>query len=508
MDPSTSGLEMGMAGMNLLASNNSSNSNKNSSIKSRSPIPNSGDSVDSIHSIRTASSNPTDNLASGNSMNRPPGITGFSVPPIGKPGHAKSASNSSTAHTVTLTPTSSVDGGPPNDLYNGVGGRGQSSPSADHLPGINTLGSFDTDEMARDGLKGLQALRERAQSSPGPSSSSNSGTNASFATSPREFSATARGFIPQSQQQGRPRLISKDGARSVSLGGSRPPLAGSSGIAPHAVEGMAFQSTGSKSRDASPPPNAGVISRPDTQFSAYGSGTDSIDSSLRRALSNEAVGDYSSYNAHRQGSQGSDHLSNAFGQATLNNQQRGSNPGQIPGLQGQGGLYPNHDGSQPQPGLRSLSGADYYHEANYEAGFIPHRANAGLEGDYAMQQHQDMGYHAHGHHQQYQQRRHQRSMSMQHSSYGDGDSSQLMYGMHHRRGSLGMHAPPVQQRRSSDFGAGIGDNTIYEQRERVGNAGYHRPERLVSPSYVPTNANTEVKTDILVISAALLLLQY
>jgi len=482
----TAGLELGMTGMNLLSSN-SKNSN-NSNIKTRSPIPNSGDSVQSIHSAGTTTSNQTDNFSSGGNMNRPPGLAGLSVPPIGKLGHAKSSSNSSTTQTATLTPTSSVDGGASNDLYIGIGGRAQSSPSSgDHLPGISNLGSFDTDDSAHDGLMGLHALRDRAQSSPGPTSSTGSGANG-YATSPREFSATARGFVPQSQQQGRPRLMSKD-SRSVS-GSSRPPLAGGSGIAPHSVEGMGFQSTGNRGRNASPPPNAGVISRPDTHFSAYGGAgnvNDSFDSSLRKALSNESIGgtgDFNNYSGHRQGGQANDHFSSSFGQASLNNQQRGGLPGQIPGLHGQGSLYPSHHGSQPQHGLRSLSGADYYHEANYEAGFIPHRANAGLEGDYTMQQHQDLGYHsAHGQQHQYQHHRpHRRSLSMQHSSYSDSDGGgggQVMYGMHQRRGSLGMHdGHGHSPRRSSDFGPGIGDNTMYEQRERVGNTNYHRQERL------------------------------
>ena len=449
-------------------------------------MPNSGDSVQSIHSTGTAGSLQNDSFASASNMNRPPGLGGLSVVPlIGKPGHAKSSSNSSTAHTATLTPTSSVDGGASNELYVGIGGRGQSSPSSsgDHLPGIHTLGSFETDDG--DGLMGLQALRERAQSSPGPSSNSGILANAGYATSPREFSANARGFVPQSQQQGRPRLISKDGARSVG-GSSRPPLAGGSA---HIGEGMGFQSTGNRSRDASPPPNAGVISRPDSQFSGYGGGNvnDSFDSSLHRALSNEAVGDYNSYSGNRQSN---DHISNAFGQGGLSNQQRGGLQGQIPGLHGQSGLYPNHHGSQSQPGLRSSSGTDYYHEANYEAGFIPHRSNVGPEAEYSMQQHQDLGYH-HGHQQQYQPREsHRRSMSMQHSQYNDSDNSQGMYGMHQRQSSLGRHDGPMQ-RRKSDFGVGgsVGDNTIYEQRDRLGSNSYHRQERLISPAHSPMHSS-------------------
>jgi len=453
----TSGLELGMAGMSLLSSNSGS-INKN--IKSRSPVPNSGDSVQSIHSTGTAGSILNDSLASGSNMNKPPGLAGLSVPPIGKPGHAKTSSNSSTAHTATLTPTSSVDG--TSDLYAGSGGRGQSSPSSADLPGIQNLPSFE-DDGAPDGLMGLQALRERTQSSPGPSSKNNSLANAGYTSSPREFSANARGFVPQSQQQGRPRLISKDGIRSVS-GSSRPPLAGGPA---NAIDGMGFQSSGNRSRDASPPPNAGVISRPDSQFS--------FESSLHRALSSDAVGAYSRYGGHGQGGQISDNLNSTFG---LSNQR-------ITGLHGQGGLYQNHHNPQSQPSLRSLSGPDYYHEANLEAGFIPHRANA--ESDYSMQQH-ELGYH-HGHQQQYQRGPHRRSMSMQHNSpYSDGDSSG-MYGMHQRQSSLGRHDGPMQ-RRKSDFGVSgsVGENTIYE-RERLGNNSYHRQERLVSPAHSPMHSS-------------------
>ncbi len=472
----TSGLELGMAGMSLLSS--SSSNNQNSKIKSRSPVPNSGDSVQSILSTGTAGSI-NDSFASGANMNRPPGLAGLSVPPIGKPGHAKSASNASTAHTTTLTPTSSIDGGA-NDLYAGIGGRGQSSPSStDHIPGIHTLGgSFDKDEGAHDGLMGLSALRERSQSSPGPTSNSNSLANAGYASSPREFSANARGFVPQSQQQGRPRLVSKDGARSVS-GSSRPPLAGGPA---NVIDGMGFQSSGNRSRDASPPPNAGVISRPDSQFSGYGIGNnnDSFESSLHRALSSDAVGAYNSYGGHRQGSQ-SDNLNSTFAPSGLSNQR-------IPGLHGQGGLYQNHHNPQSQPSLRSLSGqTDYYHEANFEAGFMPHRANSGPESEYSMQQPHDLGYH-HGHQQQYQSRGpHRRSMSMQHNPpYSDSDSSQGMYGMHQRQSSLGRH-DGAMQRRKSDFGVGgsVGENTIYER----GGNNYHRQDRLVSPAHSPMHSS-------------------
>ena len=401
-------------------------------------------------------------------MSRPPGMSSLPllVPPIGKSGHSKSSSNSSTAHTATLTPTSSIDGGASNDLYVGPGGaRSQNSPSSsgDHLPGITNLGSFDTDDGAHDGLMGLQALRERAQSSPGPP--------------PREFSANARGFVP-----GRPRLPSKDSGRSISVGSTRPPLAGGSAIAPHTVEGMGFQSTGNRSRGASPPPNAGVISRPDSQFLGYGNGGNPSDNSfdsmtLRRALSNDTFGaDYNNYGGPRQGN---DHLNNSFSQVSLNNQIRGGPSGHVPGL------YQ----SQSQ---RSLTGGpEYYHEANYEAGFIPHRANANVDADYAMQQqhHQDMNYHSYGpggH--QFQQPRgpHRRSLSLQHNSYSDNDlagqGSQGVYGMHHRRGSLPHDGQ--MQRRGAEF------DRDFDQRERLGNTSYHRHDnRMVSPAHSPMQSS-------------------
>jgi len=495
-----SGLELGMSGMNLVSSSKDNNN------MSRSPIPNSGDSV---HSVGTAASsnNQNDSFATASSCgnmggtNRPPGLGLSPVPVIGKPGHAKSSSNSSTAHTATLTPTSSVDGGASNEL------------SRDHhLPGINNLGSFDTDDGNHDGLLGLQALRERAQSSPGPTTTtSNNAVSAAtgYSTSPRDFtggSISRGGLLPQPS---RPRLTSKDNMRSVG-GSSRPPLAGGSALSPHTVDGgssgaIGFpQPTGgNRSRGASPPPNAGVISRPETQYSVYGGsggggssvGGESLDSTLRRALSNESIGTESSnYNSHRQ--QGTDHINSTFSQAPLNSQQRGGTG--VPGFHGQG-IYQSHQRSQSHSGpIRSMTGSDYYHEANFEAGFIPHRANAsipsGLETDYTMQQQQqqDVRYHSQGaggsgggggYQSQYHPR-HGRSMSMQHSPYSD--EGQDMYGGgHQRRGSFG-HQDGMTQRRDAEYCGG--DGRLYE-RERVGNTSYHRQERFVSPSNSPMQSS-------------------
>jgi len=495
----SSGLEIGMAGMNF-ESSNISNNNTNTS---RSPIPNSGDSVHSFLSVGTAASNQGDSFPAGASSgnnNRPPGlIAGLLVPPIGKPGHTKSASNSSTAHTATLTPTSSIDGGAPHDLY-AVGGRQTHSPSAsEHLPGIHNLGSFDTDDGTHDGLLGLQALRERAGSSTGPTISSTGGGNSSFSSSTREFvpACVQRGVIPS--QQTRPRTITKDNSSRSVTRSSRPPLAGGSALSPHTVDGFGFSTPGSRSREASPPPNAGVISRPESQYSSsYGSGggSESFDIPLRRALSNESLGttDHSnSYGSHHREGSNDSHLNSSFSQPQLNIQQRvGGSGGNGPSLHGQG-LFQSHHSTQSQPGPpRSLAGPDYYHEANYEAGFIPHRANippSNAEADYNMQQHQqqqqhDMRQSSHGGGQsQYQPGpRHGRSMSMQHSPYTD-EGQDMGYGVQ-RRGSLGGHHDgQIQQPRDFVGGAGGGGGRLYNERERVGNPNYHRQaERYGSPA--------------------------
>ena len=479
-DSGSNVLEIGMIGLNLESASDNINS---TTRNSRSPLLTSGDSVHSFHSI---GSNPGDNFTLGGvniNNNRLGDLgAGLSVQPqpqlIGKPGHTKSVSNSSTAHTATLTPTSSVDGGASNDMY-AVGGRQTHSPSAtDHLPGMHNLGnSLDT--------------------SPGPS-----GNNVGPATLPREFvpMGVQKGVI-QSQQT-RPRAISKDStSRSVS-GSSRPPLAGSSALSPHTVDGLSFQTPGSRSRDASPPPNTGVISRPESQFLSFGSsggGNESFDSSLRRALSNESLGTSDSstnYSFHRREGSNDSHLSSSFSQLPLNNSQRvGGGSAAGPTLHSQGTYHQGHPRSQSQPGhARNLVGTDYYHEANYEAGFIPHRSNipeSNLEADYSMhmqhhhqqqqQQQLDMRHSSHGvGHQQYPPApRHGRSMSMQHSSYAD-ESHDMGYGVN-RRGSMGARYDG-QMQPHREFGGNANDGRLYNERDRIGNANYHRHgERFVSP---------------------------
>ncbi|KAL3921331.1 MAG: hypothetical protein SGILL_002801 [Bacillariaceae sp.] len=470
-----------MSRMSLLPSpNNNNNSNASDDL-----VRSSGDSVHSYHSAGTASS------ANKNSLSRPPGLGG-GPPPIGKPGHVKSASNASTtAQTATLTPTSSLDGGANNagDLYSvGLGVRHQvSSPSSsDHLPGIGNLGSFDTaDSGDHDGLLGLQALRDRAHSSPGPMA----GTG-TYSTSPRDIGGV-RGVI--SSQQARPRTVSKDSGRSQSIG-SRPPLAGGSAMSPHPSDGLSGYS-GARSRDASPPPNAGVISRP---YSPYGSGGSTagggseLESSLRRALSSDssAASEYGSVPGS-----GGDHLSSKFSAPLpLTSHSRTSSGGSLHGQQGQGGMYhqrAQRSHSQPGP-ARGMPNQDYYQEdvgagggsrrsSDYNvppsvSGYHvppPHRGGVapGMENEYQYHE-QDMRYGSGGGGHPHQ---HNRSMSMQHNAGNAG------YHDHHRRASGGYFSRSMRDMEYDD-------GRRYQEHDRIGNAGYPRQDRLVSPAHSPMHA--------------------
>lgn len=488
-DPSsTRGLELGMSGMSLLPS-------AMTAAAAAGPNVSSGDSVHSHHSTGTAASAPT-------KLSRPPGLN---VPPIGKPGHAKSASNASTtAQTATLTPTSS----PGNDLYHltggGMGGRYQaSSPSSSDLllhhhhhnlpPGISSLsvvGSFDTDDGDHDGLLGLQALRERSYSSPGPPT---------YSTSPRELVGGVRGVIASaSSQQGRPRTVSKDSGRSQS--GSRPPLAGGVALSPHTGGGggggdLSGYGPGSRSRDASPPPNAGIISRPYSPYgsggggsvgggSAAGAGNDhdrSFDSSLRRAFSNDS--DYTSGGgASLQG-----------GQLPISSHSRTNSGGSFHGQSQQPHQQPppsmyqqphRVQRSQSQPGpLRGAPHSDQY----YDEGPAMNRRGSdyGAAGGHSGYQipttrgDNEYGHQLESHDMRYgggaPPPHHSRSMSMQQSS---GNPS--FYDMQ-RRGSTGYYGGP----RRDEYDEG----RRYPDHERTGKPVYPRQERLISPAHSPMHSH-------------------
>lgn len=479
-DPTgTSGLEIGFSGMSLLPSGGGSRSSQ-LSLEEHNHYGNvnSGDSVHSHHSAASSK-------GGHSGMSRPPGLNlSSNVQPIGKPGHAKSASTSSTAHTATLTPTSSLDGGASNDLF-GMGR--QTSPSSDHLPGISNLGSFDTDDGEHDGLLGLQALRDRAYSSPGPVM-----PGAFYSTSPREVSSM-RNVI--SQHGGRPRTVSKDSGRPQGL--SRPPLAGGSALSPH-TDGFGYP--GNRSRDASPPPNAGVISRPEMQYSPYGGsvggGTEgfdrNLDTSLRRALSTDSANEYGK-DPFGGGHGGEHHLSSKFSPLPFPQQQRVTHQQQLGGnLQGHGFYQRHHRSlSQPGPGKASynpdafLDEVATLHRRGSEyggTGYMHHRTGTpGLDVDYGVLQQHDMRYHPlETHHQAH----HGRSLSMQHP----GSQTDVIHDLQHRSsaGYFGGHL----QRRDGEYG-GHEDPRVYQnvEQERIGSTNYARQDRFVSPAHSPLVVN-------------------
>jgi len=232
-------------------------------------------SGDSVHSFRSSTSSPGPGSLKGG-VHRPPGL-GVSMPsPIGKPGHSH-GSSVSTAQNMTLTPTSSLDGAELSYVR-------QSSPYYGDGPSLTSdppgFGSFDDDDGDHDGLLGLQALpRDRAHSHPGP-------------MGPYSSSPTMR----DDGRVMRPRTISRDSGRSQSAA-SRPPLSGSAGMSPQFTESKNLYS-GNRSRDHSPTPPAGIISRPGIQYEPFYE-------TPKRAIGADSGRDYGP---------SVDHLTNQFGQ--------------------------------------------------------------------------------------------------------------------------------------------------------------------------------------------------
>jgi len=180
----------------------------------------------------------------GGAVSRPPGISVAPLPsPIGKPGHSKNTS--ATSPLLTLTPNSSVDGNsdwhsmgartsPPFQgsdvqvpslpfLQGGVGGgsdhrRGGSQQSGDD--GAASLGSFDLNQEDNDGLLGLEALRDRGHTPPGPVQM--------ISTSP----PVARGYFPPHSSNSSTGSVASSGHQHYSVDGrvekprprERPPL--------------------------------------------------------------------------------------------------------------------------------------------------------------------------------------------------------------------------------------------------------------------------------------------
>ena len=246
------------------------------------------DSGESVHSQRSSTASPLNNsISSGQGsykqgISRPPGM-GLTVPsPIGKPGQTYSSS-ASTAQTMTLTPTSSLDGG--SEPY-GMGrqsspfhGDGPSMSSdysrrgreegAELPPGFaNSLGSsFDTEDSDyHDGLHGLSALRDRSHSAPGPMNFP------SYSSSPPVVRNKIGSFpedLRNNPDQRRPRAVSRDGGRPQQS--SRPPLSGSSALSPHGeinslhadrnLAGVSMPFGNNRSRDPSPTKGGSVLVR-------------------------------------------------------------------------------------------------------------------------------------------------------------------------------------------------------------------------------------------------------
>eukprot|EP00529_Nitzschia_sp_RCC80_P000223 CAMPEP_0113508924 /NCGR_PEP_ID=MMETSP0014_2-20120614/37283_1 /TAXON_ID=2857 /ORGANISM="Nitzschia sp." /LENGTH=865 /DNA_ID=CAMNT_0000404683 /DNA_START=217 /DNA_END=2814 /DNA_ORIENTATION=+ /assembly_acc=CAM_ASM_000159 len=490
------GLEGGLSGMKL-----SSNSNKNNMTSS------SGDSVHSQHSagsygaigggLTAGSGFGGNSSVAGNSVgsapatfSRPPGLAHINISHVTtttntttagnsnstqqQPGHTKNSStSSSSAHTATLTPTSSLDGGVSTDLYglNTSRQSGVHSPvnssvasAADHLPGITGLGSFDAadDDRSHDGLLGLQALRDRSHSSPGPvlSSSPMGGANNSFSSSPR-----AIGVPPA-----RPRAVSKDNGRGISgpSGSSRPPLAGGSALSPSAAAVNAADFGGAN--------NTGIISRPPEQpsFSQYAA-DGGFDSSLRRGLS-DAGSEYSRGNGGGSGADGfiSDNkftanpFSSSPGQSRNVSNFASGGPSLPPALQrGPEVYHQRHQRSQSQPGPR-MPTTDYYgnnipaHGDYSGSSGNTRRGNDYGGGGYQGDQYDDSGYGSHG---GSSLPGYPRSMSMQHSNNAYSDPN-FHENNHHRRGSTGYY----------------GSRKYDHQHDRMGNSNYPRQDRMISPS--------------------------
>jgi hypothetical protein len=245
-DAGTKDLELKMSGMSMMshytsgAPGMSSSTVSTGSLDDTRPHPHDS-SIDhsaagSFKGSTPSSPNP-EIIGHPGSFSRPPGLGGHVPSPIGGPGHSKNSS--ATSPMLTLTPNSSVDGN--SDLYSLGGGRqqspfqgGEGGPTMPFLrndgrrgddsgdyTGISNFGSFDLVENDNDGLLGLDALRDRAYSSPGPMArsfeSAPSLRGGSGGPPPRNVDASADGR--------RRRGVSRDNS-GRSSSSARPPLSG------------------------------------------------------------------------------------------------------------------------------------------------------------------------------------------------------------------------------------------------------------------------------------------
>jgi len=485
-----------MSGMSLMSSYGGELSSSVPDMSSALNASQQDSSGDSVRSNRSLTASPI-STGPSKTLNRPPGL-GVTVPStIGKPGHSYNSS-ASTSHTqnLTLTPTSSLDGA--SDLYSM--GR-QSSPfhgdgpsmSSDYsrrvkeegsdLPGISGLGSFDADDGEHDGLLGLQALRDRAHSSPGP-------INTSYSSSPpirgqiAGFDDGRHGAMPEPR---RPRAVSRDGGRPT----SKPPLSGGPALSPHITESRSFQGDRSLSgmaapfsnsrREPSPPRDMsglGIISRP-----GYTEGSDRYDSALRRSISTDTGREPRQARETDRSQSSIDELSHRFGQ--LSSLGGSHIPPPQPLQRHQRSL------SQPGPARGPHVQQDYYQDHQYGMGIASNRLPPAADSDYGDHHYQHQGQYARA-----DNLAHNRS-----NSYGLGLSSTFDQAVINRRSShqslpgqnSGFYGQQVLPRRESldfvpghsrypDGGPVVASNEDMRVFSNDGGAAYHRH---VSPSQSP-----------------------
>jgi hypothetical protein len=448
----------------------------------------------------SSTGSPTNGLSGSRGIARPPGLGGPGPSPIGKPGHSKNSS-ASTAQSLTLTPSSSIDG--TFDMYRQSSpfhGDGPSMPplrqneykinasiddSAELPRGMTTFGSFDASDRDNDGLLGLDALRDRAHSANFLSSSPPVPMRGQIAPHGSfQDEMGARGLNPE---QRRPRAVSRDSGRPSHS--SRPPLSGGSGLSPHTdgnsyygdrnLGSVSIPFSGSRSRDPSPPPNytqdgndlrgPGVISRPGL---LYGDAPERI----QRTISNETGREYmhqNSYNMYQNGNNAGDKFGSLASLGTQMPNQRMYQQGYQQESPGQMHEMQRHQRSLSQPGpMRSVVPDQYsmYEEAqhrrssDYGAGFASNRLPPSMDNDYNV--HSDMRYNQQtsqpgiydrsvsgdGHYPP-----HGRSMSMTHQAIPSQPVNLESQGQ--RRSSLQMtsttsghlHAQAIRRRESLDF---------------------------------------------------------
>lgn len=263
----TQGLEIGMSGLNLVMPSGRPPALSGSSFSTAADEPASRQhsfgsmslpSADHFHGGIRGSPPPPGSPQlqkymyqnSFQSLPKPPGLGGFSVPsPIAKNSTANNTLSSSP--NLTLTPSSSVDGN--TELFGGFALQDSPFPAETSAQmdsaevrisrspwsgfghgfgheGFGGSGALDSDPD--DGLRGLGALRDRAHSSPGPIS------NGMLSTSPPvriDFSAHQGDLSPlYSDMDSRLRVLPrKSRMPRESIGArhsSRPPLSGGGGL--------------------------------------------------------------------------------------------------------------------------------------------------------------------------------------------------------------------------------------------------------------------------------------